>query len=166
MAASIFPFLTDAQFDQLVANGLTARAQADFDPLSVVKLFTPDAGATRLLSEIDLEDPDIAFTLCDLGMGFAELGCVSLAELAGLARHAGAADRARPSHGRLLRVRRADRTAVSRQRGGGTRSPAHSLQVPEMPALEGAAIPLPDRGLSTHGPAHVGTLAPNTSHHS
>lgn len=74
MAASIFPFLTDAQSDQLVANGLTARAQADFDPLSVVKLFTPDAGATWLLSEIDLEDPDIAFTLCDLGMGFAELG--------------------------------------------------------------------------------------------
>jgi len=35
-----------------------------------------------------------------------------------------------------------------------------------MPALEGAAIPLPDRWLSTHGPAHVGTLAPNTSHHS
>ena len=40
----------------------------DFFP--VVKLFTPDAGATWLLTEIDPEDPDIAFGLCDLGLGF------------------------------------------------------------------------------------------------
>ncbi|SDZ70601.1 Protein of unknown function [Variovorax sp. YR266] len=84
MAASIFTFLSDAQFDQLLANGLASRAQADFDPLPVVKLFTPDAGAIWLLSEIDPEDHDTAFGLCDLGMGFPELGCVSLAELAGL----------------------------------------------------------------------------------
>jgi Protein of unknown function (DUF2958) len=48
----------------------------------VVKLFTPDAGATWLLSEIDPEDHDIAFGLCDLGLGFPELGCVRLSELA------------------------------------------------------------------------------------
>ncbi|HEX7788927.1 MAG TPA: DUF2958 domain-containing protein [Afipia sp.] len=84
MAASSFSFLTDAQFEQLLANGLPSWAQADFDPLPVVKLFTPDAGATWLLGSIDPEDPDIAFGLCDLGMGFPELGCVSLAELAGL----------------------------------------------------------------------------------
>jgi hypothetical protein len=52
----------------------------DFYP--VVKLFTPDAGCTWLLTEIDPEDPDIAFGLCDLGMGCPELGSVSLAELA------------------------------------------------------------------------------------
>ena len=51
----------------------------DFCPL--VKLFTPDAACTWLLSEIDPEDPDIAFGLCDLGMGFPEIGSVSLAEL-------------------------------------------------------------------------------------
>lgn len=51
----------------------------DFHP--VVKLFTPDAGCTWLLTEIDPEDPDIAFGLCDLGMGFPELGSVSLTEL-------------------------------------------------------------------------------------
>jgi hypothetical protein len=51
----------------------------DFWP--VVKLFTPDAGCTWLLTEIDPEDPDIAFGLCDLGFGCPELGSVSLSEL-------------------------------------------------------------------------------------
>ena len=45
-----------------------------------MKLFTPDAGAW-LLTEIDPEDPDIAFGLCDLGLGFPELGNVSLSEI-------------------------------------------------------------------------------------
>ncbi|WP_280811693.1 DUF2958 domain-containing protein [Variovorax boronicumulans] len=77
-----FPFITDAQFELLLANGAQSRRQADFDPVPVVKLFTPDAGATWLLSEIDPEDHGIAFGLCDPGLGFPELGCVSLAELA------------------------------------------------------------------------------------
>lgn len=51
----------------------------DFPP--VVKLFTPDAACTWLLSEIDPDNPDIAFGLCDLGMGCPELGSVSLTEL-------------------------------------------------------------------------------------
>ncbi len=60
----------------------TGEAEPDFLP--VVKLFTPDANCTWLLSEIDPETPDIAFGLCDLGMGYPELGCVSLLELASL----------------------------------------------------------------------------------
>lgn len=51
----------------------------DFPP--VVKLFTPDAACTWLLSELDPDDPDIAFGLCDLGMGFPELGSVRISEL-------------------------------------------------------------------------------------
>ena len=47
----------------------------------MVKLFTPDAGATWLLTEID-EDGDRCFGLCDLGQGFPELGYVSLHDLA------------------------------------------------------------------------------------
>ncbi|MEQ8829845.1 MAG: DUF2958 domain-containing protein [Alphaproteobacteria bacterium] len=78
---------TKTQHERLLANG-TANAERiaedgnvhDFWP--VVKLFTPDAGATWLLSEIDPEEPDIAFGLCDLGMGSPELGSVSLSELA------------------------------------------------------------------------------------
>jgi hypothetical protein len=62
----------------------TARdAEAeDFRP--VVKLFCPWGSATWLLTEIDPEDPDSAFGLCDLGMGFPELGRVSLSELASI----------------------------------------------------------------------------------
>ena len=82
---SNFPFITDAQFELLLANGRMGRERQirdqDFDPLPVVKLFTPDAGATWLLTEIDPDEPEIAFGLCDLGMGFPEVGLVSLTEL-------------------------------------------------------------------------------------
>jgi glycine/D-amino acid oxidase-like deaminating enzyme len=47
-----------------------------------VKLFCPWGGATWLLTELDPQDPDIAFGLCDLGMGEPELGNVSLSEIA------------------------------------------------------------------------------------
>ncbi|BCH05666.1 single-stranded DNA endonuclease (plasmid) [Mesorhizobium sp. 131-2-5] len=78
--------LTQDLRDQLLANGRQqlplrgTRDEIDFVP--VVKLFTPDAGATWLLTEIDPEDPDLAFGLCDLGVGCPELGSVSLVELA------------------------------------------------------------------------------------
>jgi len=55
------------------------QAPEDFRP--VVKLFCPWTGATWLLTELQPDDPDIAFGLCDLGMGCPELGCVSLMEL-------------------------------------------------------------------------------------
>ena len=51
----------------------------DFRP--VVKLFCPWGAATWLLTEIDPEDTDIAFGLCDLGMWFPEFGALSLTEL-------------------------------------------------------------------------------------
>ncbi|WP_425493027.1 DUF2958 domain-containing protein [Aquilutibacter rugosus] len=55
--------------------------KTDFDSAPVLKLFTPDAGATWLLSAIDREEHDHAFGLCDQGLGFPELGWVSLQEL-------------------------------------------------------------------------------------
>ena len=66
---------------QLLTNGQQSIEHDDLDPLPVVKLFTPDAGATWLLTEIDPNDHDHAFGLCDPGLGFPELGYVSLAEL-------------------------------------------------------------------------------------
>ena len=72
--------LTKAQFEQLLANG----RNRDQDHPPVVKLLTPDANCTWLLSEIDPEEPDIAFGLCDLGLGCPELGTVSLTELRSL----------------------------------------------------------------------------------
>ena len=78
--------LTTEIRERLLQNGrlrleFQMREEAEPDFLPVVKLFTPDAGCTWLLTELDPEDPDIAFGLCDLGMGFPELGCVSIAEL-------------------------------------------------------------------------------------
>ena len=74
--------LTDAQRRELTANGERSAAGEEIDPRPVVRLFTPDAGATWLLTELDPRDPDRAFGLCDLGLGCPELGYVSLAELA------------------------------------------------------------------------------------
>lgn len=66
---------------RLIRNGETG-AGTDTEP--VVKLFTPDADATWLLTEIDPRDPARAFGLCDLGLGFPELGYVNLADIEGL----------------------------------------------------------------------------------
>lgn len=82
-------FLTKTIREKLLRNGrirqaLEAEGRADADFIPVVKLFTPDAGCTWLLTEIDPDDYDIAFGLCDLGMGFPELGSVSLRELSAL----------------------------------------------------------------------------------
>jgi len=78
--------LTDTQRARLLANGRTnatrsAAGQAEQDFVPVVKLFTPEAGATWLLTELDPGDEDAAFGLCDLGLGCPELGYVSLTEL-------------------------------------------------------------------------------------
>jgi len=75
-------FITDEQRFLQLANGRESLQNPDFDPVSVVKLFTPDAGATWLLTEIDPDDHDHAFGLCELGLGTQELGWVSLQELA------------------------------------------------------------------------------------
>jgi Protein of unknown function (DUF2958) len=75
-------FITDAAFNQLLANGHQTAGGDQIDPPPVIKLFTPDAGATWLLTEIDPDDEDIAFGLCDLGLGYPELGAVRLSELA------------------------------------------------------------------------------------
>jgi hypothetical protein len=68
--------------DQLLANGARSAAGEDIDPFPLVKLFTPDANATWLLTELDPDRPTIAFGLCDLGLGSPELGYVSLEEIA------------------------------------------------------------------------------------
>jgi Protein of unknown function (DUF2958) len=98
--------ITKALTDQLLANGRAQRAAMDngddaLDFKPVVKLFTPDAQCTWLLTELDpdgratslrapiqdvsagprseqdCEVSGLAFGLCDLGMGEPELGYVS-----------------------------------------------------------------------------------------
>ena len=74
----------DKQREKLIANhnaGIVAQNNdRRFDPEPVVKLFTPDAQATWLLTELD-PDHNIAFGLCDMGMGFPEIGYVSIDEI-------------------------------------------------------------------------------------
>lgn len=70
---------TDAQKQQLLHNGRLENRDSDHAP--VVKLFLPETACTWLLSELDYEDPTIAFGLCDLGMYCPELGSVSITEL-------------------------------------------------------------------------------------
>lgn len=78
---------TKAQMEKLLENGAIANREnageieTDMTRRPVVKLFTPWGSATWLISEIDPDARDIAFGLCDLGMGFPELGCVSISEL-------------------------------------------------------------------------------------
>jgi hypothetical protein len=78
--------LTQDIRDRLLQNGRLreqfqqdGKAEPDFIP--VVKLFTPDGTCTWLLTELDPDAPDIAFGLCDLGMGFPELGSVTISEI-------------------------------------------------------------------------------------
>jgi Protein of unknown function (DUF2958) len=74
---------------KLLHNGrfnanLRAKGEQEVDFPPLVKLFNPCGAATWLLSELDPDDPDIAFGLCDLGFGFPELGSVSLREIEGV----------------------------------------------------------------------------------
>ena len=67
--------LTKAQWAQLRENYKTP----DADHRPVVKLFTPTAGCTWLIQDSD--DRGRMFGLCDLGVGYPELGYVTLEDL-------------------------------------------------------------------------------------
>lgn len=73
--------ITAEQRERMLANGRESAERSDTDHRPVIKLFTSDAQCTWLLSELDPEDPDIAFGLCDLGMGHPELGSVRISEI-------------------------------------------------------------------------------------
>jgi Protein of unknown function (DUF2958) len=75
------------QREKLLKNGLINLAHRlkdgnteDFEP--VLKIFNPMGAATWLFTEMD--EDEILFGLCDLGMGSPELGYVSLAEIVSL----------------------------------------------------------------------------------
>ena len=76
--------ISKEQRARLLNNGAATARGNERDPQPVVKLFTPDANGTWLLTELDPADPDLAFGLCDLGLGSPELGYVRLSELSAL----------------------------------------------------------------------------------
>jgi Protein of unknown function (DUF2958) len=84
MTEAKMELITNELREKLLANG-RHNAEREDDPedfFPVVKLFCPWGAATWLLTELDPESPDIAFGLCDLGVGTPEIGSVSLSELA------------------------------------------------------------------------------------
>ena len=101
--------ITHAQRQQLIDNGETSRLAIDRDAPTpdftpVARLFTPDANAVWLLTE--LADDTQAFGLCDLGLGCPELGYVDLAELASFRGPFGPAHRTGPDLPRRPNARR------------------------------------------------------------
>lgn len=72
--------ITEKLKTKLLRNG----ANPDQDHAPVLKLFNPCGAATWLISEMDPDDNDILFGLCDLGFDWVELGYVSLSELEAL----------------------------------------------------------------------------------
>jgi hypothetical protein len=85
--------LTKEQHEKLLDNGrrqaLVKGTSQELDPEPVVKLFNPTGASTWLLTELDPEDPTVAWGLSDLGMGFPEFGTVSLTELKEFRGHFG-----------------------------------------------------------------------------
>lgn len=67
--------------DDLRARLLRNGDDPEQDHVPVVKLFNPTGAATWLLTEMLPHNHDLLFGLCDLGLGYPELGYVSLSEL-------------------------------------------------------------------------------------
>ena len=76
--------LTPEQRKIMLENGRRYQTDPAFEAMPVVKLFTPWAGCTWLLTDLDPEDDDIASGLCDLGFGEPELGSVRISEIQNL----------------------------------------------------------------------------------
>ncbi|OSZ82083.1 hypothetical protein CAP35_02090 [Chitinophagaceae bacterium IBVUCB1] len=70
---------TEQQYQKLLENGKPENRDKDHPP--IIHLHLPYTKCEWLISELDPENPNIAFGLCDLGMGFPELGSVDLEEL-------------------------------------------------------------------------------------
>ena len=74
--------IPDDVLARLIDNGRASEEQDRFDPFPVVKLFTPDASATWLITEAYPEGSDIRlFGLMDLGLGDPALGYAMLSEI-------------------------------------------------------------------------------------
>lgn len=78
--------ITNEIREQLLANAAATHAAQigdmdEPDHTPVMKLFLPVGGATWLITEMDPENNDILYGLCDLGQGYPELGYVSLTEI-------------------------------------------------------------------------------------
>ncbi|MGC8520077.1 MAG: DUF2958 domain-containing protein [Steroidobacteraceae bacterium] len=74
--------LSDAQRGELTTSGEHSVAGEKIVPRPVLKLFTPEAGAMWLLTELAPSDLDRTFRFCDPDLGCPEFGYVNGAEFA------------------------------------------------------------------------------------
>lgn len=82
-------FFSNEEMEALLANGAQTAADGANDPAPVGMLTLPDMGWRWLITEVDPQDPDVAYGLCDLLTGCPECGCVRLSELEELRGPAG-----------------------------------------------------------------------------
>jgi hypothetical protein len=84
--------MTSAVEKKLLRNGEAAKVahaeDREIDPFPVVQYFA-GGSAIWLITEMDPDDHDRLFGLCDLGHGSPELGYVSLQELSKVQYHNG-----------------------------------------------------------------------------
>src|SRR3546814_10507613 len=73
--------LSDAHRARLLANGQRRAHDPAFDPVPVLKVYTPDARVVWLLAFLYPEDPGRAHALCDAGTGFPALIDIRIEEL-------------------------------------------------------------------------------------
>lgn len=67
--------------EELFENFRKSRSATDFDPVPPLKIFSPWAPMTWLVSEIDPQHPTTGYGLADLGMGEPEFGLLDLRAL-------------------------------------------------------------------------------------
>lgn len=71
------------RLEAMLDNGRRSALGEDVDSVPAVRFFAPDGRQSWLLTELDPDDGDTAYGLCDLGVGTPECGAVSLAWLSG-----------------------------------------------------------------------------------
>lgn len=69
---------------RMLENGARSARDDAHDPFPVLKLHVPNGNAVWLLSELDPDDPDLAYGVCDLGLGTPVLDYARLSDLAAL----------------------------------------------------------------------------------
>jgi len=69
---------------RLLANGQRSANEELHDFVPVVKLLVPGGNAVWLLTELDPDDQDLAYGLCDLGLGAPKLDYIRLSDLLAL----------------------------------------------------------------------------------
>lgn len=78
------PLISDDLRSIMLGLGKRSADGEAHDPFPTVRLHVPGTGTFWLLTELDPDDPDLAWGLCDLGLGAPALDHVRMSDLAAL----------------------------------------------------------------------------------